>query len=108
MMLMVEKSLLKSYAETFTEDFLMIMRICRSKNANKERAAAIQKLIAPNGYYGYYINETYITFHSLANGIDFDLGNKRIRMTYKAFVKELLKLYNPFSIEFVQKQRICL
>lgn len=83
-----------------------LMRICRENKNNGDRAKAAQKLIAPYGYSGGGSSDFDCTFRGFSKGIDFSADNFTVEthMAYGEFVVEMLKLYDPWSSEWMPKE----
>ena len=93
------------FAEHNPQKLKKIMEICRN-NAPEERAKAVQMQFAPYGYSGCTYGNYSESWHGFQKGIQITWDGKQVLMKYGRLVEELLKLYNPYSEEFMTKEVI--
>ena len=93
------------FAEHNPQKLKKIMEICRS-NEPQERAKAVQMQFAPYGYHGCTYGNYGESWYGFQKGIQITWDGKQVLMKYGRLVEELLKLYNPYSKEFMTKEVI--
>lgn len=74
-----------------------VLKECKGQKNNADKAKAVQKYIAPYGYYGTSCTEYDFTFHGFAGGIDLKIGKVETHLKYGRFVQELMNLYPDFE-----------
>lgn len=79
----------------------IMFETCKNEGNKTVRAKAIKNYIAPNGYHREFCNDYDYTFKSFSAGINFRIGNKKIHMSYKMFVEELMKLMDKQGSEMI-------
>lgn len=85
------------------EELRGIMKIFREHKADKDRAKEVQKYLSPYGYHNYRNGDFDYTMYGFKSGVEFGIGSEEICMKYGRFVKELEKLCDPYSEEFLSE-----
>jgi len=84
-------------------DLTDVLRICREKSINADRAKAVQKHISPYGAHCRSCSDYSFSFNSFAGGMDFRVGKVEMHLKYGRLVQELSILY-PYFEEPVSKE----
>lgn len=93
----------KEYFRRYGEDALPeLMQICREKKPMTDKVIAVKNLI---GYSGGGSNEFGYNFGSYNQGVRFDANNWKAEtsMTYREFILEMIKLYDPWDSRWLRK-----
>ena len=78
-------------------DLTDVLRICREKSINADRAKAIQNHISPYGAHCLSCSDYSFSFNSFVGGMDFRVGKVEMHLKYGRLVQELSVLYPDFE-----------
>nr|WP_288828496.1 hypothetical protein [uncultured Clostridium sp.] len=83
--------------EVFPEELERVLKVCRERSTNAERAKAVQEEISPYGAHSRSCWEYDFSFHGFAGGMNFRIGKVELHLKYGRFVQELMNLYPDFK-----------
>lgn len=86
-----ESWLVEQYVKTMPHEAAKLFEVCRKEQSNTDRAKAIQKLIAPEGFHSTSCSEYDFSFYGFAKGVYFKIGCNSLHLTYAQLAKELTK-----------------
>ena len=104
---LTESEAVKAFCEAYPEKLKTIMRICRQCKNNSEAAKAVQKEIAPYGWYAASGSEVEYTFMGFAAGLEITVKKEKVTMKYGRLIVEAKNLYDPYSTEFDAEEERC-
>ena len=104
---LTEAEAVKALFEAYPNKLKTIMRICRQCKNNGEAAKAVQKEIAPYGWYAASGSEVEYTFMGFAAGLEITVKKEKVTMKYGRLIVEAKNLYDPYSPEFDAKEERC-
>lgn len=104
---LTEAEAVKALFEEYPDKLKTIMRICRQCKNNGEAAKAVQKKIAPYGWYAVSGREVEYSFMGFAAGLEITVKKEKVAMKYGRLVVEAKNLYNPYSPEFDAEEGRC-
>lgn len=103
---MSAKRMILEFAQNRPSELQEIIKICKEKEKNAERAKAVQNHLSPYGGRGGTAGEILYDFWSYSKGIRFQSGREKCYLTYIRFVTILEELYGPWNRGEELKQKI--
>lgn len=104
---LTEAEAVKALFEAYPNKLKTIMRICRQCKNNGEAAKAVQKEIAPYGWYAVSGSEVEYTFMGFTAGLEITVKKEKVTMKYGRLIVEAKNLYDPYSPEFDAEEERC-